>query len=211
MMSLPASREHRLLLDAGVDWDAVLREVNRGFDRAIGVMAIEDAAARAKAREAKKAADDEQQRKGREILDAGLLAFCRRAARGDGDPAELRRQATEIMTAFVLSDKSGFDVDITVARELSDECAITHHLTLLALALEIARADDGRYPTRLQSLLGRYVESLPVDPFSGKALIYRREGEGYVLYSVGRNLRDDGGRTSDDGDDCDDIVVRVAR
>ncbi len=211
MVRLPAPREHRLLLAAGVDWDAVLMEVNRGIDRAVAVMRVDDAAARAKAREAMKAEDDRQQRKGRRILDEELPALCRRVARGGGDPAELRRRATEIMTAVALSDESGFDVDITIARELSHEWMIGRHLTLLALALDIARAEHGRYPERLESLVGRYVESLPVDPFSGKALIYRREGEGYVLYSVGRNLRDDGGRSSEDGADFDDIVVRVVR
>ncbi|NLF29726.1 MAG: hypothetical protein GX591_02425 [Planctomycetes bacterium] len=101
------------------------------------------------------------------------------------------------------------DFNPTYARDLLEKNVASHQLTLLALALEIGRAEQGRYPTRLESLVGRYVEAVPVDPFSGRALIYRREGEGYVVYSIGPNLRDDGGRTSDDGEDCDDIVVRV--
>jgi len=213
MVRLPDPREHRLLLDAGVDWDAVLRQVNRDFDRMVAVMAIDDAAARAKANDAMKAEKDRQQSRVRRILDEDLPAFCRLAAQGGGDRAQLRRQATEIMTAFAVSDASGFDVPITRAREISDQGATAHQLILLALALDIARAEHGQYPQNLESLMGRYIESLPVDPFSGKgkALIYRREGEGYVLYSVGWNLRDDGGRSSEDGADFDDIVVRVVR
>lgn len=36
--------------------------------------------------------------------------------------------------------------------------------------------------------------SLPLDPYTDKPLLYRREGRGFVLYSVGRNFKDDGGR-----------------
>ena len=44
-----------------------------------------------------------------------------------------------------------------------------------------------------------------------------RQGEGYLLYSVGENGKDDGGRgdadrdPKDPKDQCDDIVVRVPR
>jgi len=144
-----------------------------------------------------------------EQLDERLGAFCRLAEQGGGDPAERRRQATEIMTAFALGGESMADFNPTYARDLLEKNVASHQLTLLALALEIGRAEQGRYPTRLESLVGRYVESLPLDPFSGKGLVYRRQGEGNVVYSIGPNLRDDGGRTSDDGEDCDDIVVRA--
>lgn len=32
------------------------------------------------------------------------------------------------------------------------------------------------------------------DPFSGKPFAYRREGSGFCLYSIGPNLKDDGGK-----------------
>jgi hypothetical protein len=35
---------------------------------------------------------------------------------------------------------------------------------------------------------------LQTDYFSGKNFVYRRNGEGFILYSVGANRRDDGGR-----------------
>ncbi|MFW6146286.1 MAG: hypothetical protein ACOC7R_03025, partial [Planctomycetota bacterium] len=82
-LTLPGFREHRLLLDAGVDWDVVFRDVNQSLDRAIGFMAL-DAAARAKARDAPADDSHEQQRKRGKILDEGLSAFCRQASQGDG-------------------------------------------------------------------------------------------------------------------------------
>jgi hypothetical protein len=43
-------------------------------------------------------------------------------------------------------------------------------------------------------------------------LRYRLEGEGYLLYSVGANGKDDGAKSYEDrkkGEDWDDLVVRV--
>jgi len=51
---------------------------------------------------------------------------------------------------------------------------------------------------------------LPTDPFSGKPFVYRREGAGFLIYSWGPNLKDDGGKvgkTQDEGD----IVMRCGR
>jgi len=50
---------------------------------------------------------------------------------------------------------------------------------------------------------------LPVDPFSGKDLVYKRVGKGFQVYSISGNLRDDGGvPPKDHGDrDSGDIVV----
>ena len=47
----------------------------------------------------------------------------------------------------------------------------------------------------------------PVDPFTGKPLEYRREGDGFLIYSAGPDGRDDGG--SRDG--SADLVIRVSK
>jgi len=43
------------------------------------------------------------------------------------------------------------------------------------------------------------------DPFSGKPLLIRRTDSGWVVYSVGKNLQDDGGKL----DDQSDVGVRI--
>ena len=61
----------------------------------------------------------------------------------------------------------------------------------------------------------KYVAAVPKDIFSGGELNYRQKGDGYLLYSVGPNGTDDGGRNQWDNPDdaklsgCDDIAVRV--
>lgn len=66
---------------------------------------------------------------------------------------------------------------------------VERDLALTALALCSSRA-GGAYPEKLADLKGFVA---PVDQFTGEPLIYRRKGAGYVLYSVGENLKDDGG------------------
>jgi hypothetical protein len=68
-------------------------------------------------------------------------------------------------------------------------------LAQTAIALEKFRSDHAnRYPDALTELTPNYLPSVPADPFDGKPLRYRKTGEGYVLYSIGRNLKDDGGK-----------------
>ena len=81
--------------------------------------------------------------------------------------------------------------------------------TRLALALAAYKADAEKYPARLAELEPKYVKAVRPDVFSGKGLIYKPKGEGYILYGVGENGEDDGGRSRDDTPPGDDLVIRV--
>ena len=83
-------------------------------------------------------------------------------------------------------------------------------LTKLAFALAAYHADHGSYPAKLSDLMPKYVNALPKDIFTGSDLHYRREGNGYLLYSVGVNGKDDGGKGEEDaknGESWDDLTV----
>ena len=81
-----------------------------------------------------------------------------------------------------------------------------------ALAVERYRLEHGRLPTQLEELVPTYLTAVPVDPVDGQPLRYRHEDEGFVLYSIGRNLIDDGGHGFRDADnEDDDIVFSVLR
>jgi hypothetical protein len=64
-------------------------------------------------------------------------------------------------------------------------------------AVERYRLRHGRIPQTLQYLLPDFLDELPVDPINGGALRYLRKGDGsYLIYSIGWNELDDGGRGS---------------
>lgn len=76
----------------------------------------------------------------------------------------------------------------------------------IMVAVELYQRERGRYPASLDALVPEYLEVLPRDPFSDDAFRYRRfkddedpKGRGYLLYSVGRDGEDNGGRLHDDG------------
>jgi hypothetical protein len=69
----------------------------------------------------------------------------------------------------------------------------TLELTRLAAALAVYRVEHNAYPEKLDDLEPRELNQLPVDLYNGKSFLYRRDGMGYLLYSVGANGADDGG------------------
>lgn len=78
-----------------------------------------------------------------------------------------------------------------------------------ALALTAYKAKAGSYPDRLDALVPEYLPRVPTDPFSGKPLRYKRDGDAAVVYSVGRDLTDDGGRPAEPGKSTGDLVFRL--
>ena len=71
--------------------------------------------------------------------------------------------------------------------EAREECLRT------VLACERFRRKTGAYPETLKGLVPEYLEEVSHDPYSGDTLQYSRERE--IVWSVGENLRDDGGTT----------------
>jgi len=66
---------------------------------------------------------------------------------------------------------------------------------LCAVAAERYRLKHGDWPASLQELADKgWIESVPIDPFDGKPLRYKRTpGQGVIIYSVSANGVDDGG------------------
>ena len=78
----------------------------------------------------------------------------------------------------------------------------TRHLahlrvTQTALAVERYRLAKGHLPQSLDNLVPAYMEAVPIDPFDGRSLKYRTLESGFVVYSVGYDLTDDGGAERD--------------
>lgn len=80
----------------------------------------------------------------------------------------------------------------------------------LAFALAEYKLANGVYPQKLADLSPKYQTAIPDDLFTGKPLVYKPTKDGYLLYSVGADGKDDGGKThGDEPYGCDDLVVRV--
>jgi hypothetical protein len=62
-----------------------------------------------------------------------------------------------------------------------------------AAAIALFRARHGKLPDRIEELVPEVLPEVPRDPWTDAPLVYKREGNGFVVYSVGKNLFDDGG------------------
>jgi len=67
-------------------------------------------------------------------------------------------------------------------------------LTRIGLALEACHAETGAYPENLNAVATDLGGAVPVDPFTGQGYVYLPQGGSFILYSLGENGRDDGGR-----------------
>jgi len=79
------------------------------------------------------------------------------------------------------------------ASQKRDQAVAEIGLCRVVMALKAYKFERNVYPDTLNELQQSLDWTLPEDPFSGEAFVYQRRGEGFVLYSFGRDLDDDGG------------------
>jgi len=80
----------------------------------------------------------------------------------------------------------------------------------LVVALERYRRVHAAYPESLDALVPGRLDSVPEDPFTGSAFVYKRVDKDYQLYSLGWGQSDDGGATIPEGrsrSHSDDVVI----
>jgi hypothetical protein len=70
--------------------------------------------------------------------------------------------------------------------------ALARSLAVL-IAVERYRQANSHWPDRLDELKPSFLKEVPLDPFDGKPLRYRRLADGVIVYSVGEDRTDDGG------------------
>jgi len=76
---------------------------------------------------------------------------------------------------------------------------VHERLLMTELALRCYQSEKSRLPAALGELVPSYLSKVPEDPFSGRPLIYRLQGQNWLLYSVGLDGSDDGGKPAGPG------------
>jgi hypothetical protein len=118
----------------------------------------------------------------------------------------LRKQRMGIPTTLALALPAVSAYPIKAA-----EGDARHRLALLAAAMTACRIKTGALPENLDKLSPKFIETIPTDPFDGKPLrmIRTKEG-GAILYSIGPDLKDDGGKAFDTDKRTGDMTFRLA-
>jgi hypothetical protein len=95
-------------------------------------------------------------------------------------------------------------------KALANEAACSAALRSAQTALAIERyrsRNGGKIPEKLEALVPQLIASVPQDPFDGRPLRYVKLENGYAVYSVGSNGKDDGAVSKG----ALDVVFRVER
>jgi hypothetical protein len=174
------------------DWEVACREGNEWFDQlqeAMNDPELESRQTRLAAIEAKISERDEK-------AFWGLLTV-------QNEQTELAGEL--IAYALIVLD----DLPVEVYGEAPARAAQERVNLRVALALAAYRADNESYPAKLAELKPKYLDSIPEDSYSGKELHYRLTEEGYLLFSVGRIGKDDGGNFYGGEPEGDDLRIRM--
>lgn len=182
---------------ARADWDAALRLGNTTFDRLVAAMRLPTRVERTQALEA---VSDEIE----------LTSPFSRGRQKDEFLDTLRnedpRAVAHALGGLMLSIFAPPFEQLHTAQDQGDA---RFGLLRIGLALAAYRAEHDGYPDDLDALAPGILPEIPSDPFSDRPFVYRKEGQGYVVYSVGWNTTDDGGRDKQDQPPGDDLVIRV--
>jgi hypothetical protein len=154
------------------DWNAVLRAVNRGFDRFVAAARAPTAAERKRLLQAWEAEVQAADKK------AGTSGINEALAVKVGSLSRLGRQLEGIAIGEAFDD-----------------------LGRIAVALAGYRAEKRAFPATLALLAPSWLKRLPLDPLGPRPFIYARKDGGYVLYSLSLDGKPDKGAGAERGDD----------
>ena len=177
-----------------LEWDTVLLKMNPWYDGFVAASRQKTFKARTEALAAHGRRTEEfaaRVRKPRSFLQSVLRYFR--------DPTE---EIGNVLATLLLPA-------VSRVVELRDRGTAESDLAVVAMALAAYRAEKKAYPDKLSQLAPGYLKKVPDDLFIDKPFGYTRKGKGYVLYSVGENMKYDGEKKEDDDKERDDIVVRV--
>jgi hypothetical protein len=86
----------------------------------------------------------------------------------------------------------------TLSIERTSDSGLRCRGELVAVAAGVAcerhRQRTGQWPGSLEAIPKDILPAVPTDPFTGKAITFRRLADGIIVYSVGPDSQDDGGR-----------------
>jgi hypothetical protein len=179
-----------------IDWNIVMREGNRIYDRFDTSMKLESYQDR---RKAMMKIEEELKLVRNNVSAKGFIL----AAVTEGSTGKaIGKMMGNVLSALLLPALSAVD-------KAHNRSVQNRENLLLAFALADWKAQHDTYPKTLNELVPDFVSMPSGDAFSEKPLTYRREGDGFIFYSVGVNEIDENGQSYDDEPRGDDLVIRL--
>jgi hypothetical protein len=165
------------------DWNAIMATLNSYYDRIRDAFGEKD---RRAVREALGAVDREVEERAERVkaLKPWKLILMRLLGRLFHDT--MNRIMTDMMVTLMIKPTA-------MLSDFGDALRMRFDLSRLVYALAAYHRDRGAYPETLDALAPGYLAKVPVDLFTGEALRYERNGDGFRAYSLGPDGKDDQG------------------
>jgi hypothetical protein len=186
-------------LKNSIDWNEPLRVGNGWYDRMAAAARIPDRLAR---HEATAQFESEMKKLGNRKQASDLIVdfFSKRNMQEFLTP----RVTNVLLTLMIPS--------FGAIMNAYDTMILQGKMTDVAFALAEYRADHKQYPETLAELVPKYLKEIPGDTFnkSGGSIGFRREADAYAMWSASYDGIDSKGRSREEDEISDDIVLRPA-
>jgi hypothetical protein len=186
-----------------MDWDLFFARANKGYDRVVESL-------RAPTPEARNQLGDQLARSKEQIVTWATTQSRKIDLTGtprfpEGMSQDKKRRLASSIASGVLVGGVFLPVGIHRAVDIIEEANMHLELARVAAALRQHRLNKGKFPDNLAALQPDLLKEIPTDVFSSRPVRYQilGRGRGYRLYSVGRDMTDDG------GDAEKDVVIQV--
>jgi hypothetical protein len=198
----------RLANDPRLDWNEALRYYNSRHDQVLKVWNCPDPA---------------EQKELAKVFQRDLSASREKDLEMIFSE-DYARTATPVTLARHLVEMGGSQIsEVQLLEENEARRKVLCDLSRLALALAGYHAEHAAYPQAIADLCPKFLATASNDSFSDKPFRYKPEKDSYLLYSVGPNRIDDGGRNyfrdhetaeeferaTEEEKACDDIAIRM--
>lgn len=107
----------------------------------------------------------------------------------NNDPEKVLAEMTKNDPLWSILTPAVVKISNIYYRERTDSAAL-----IVTIAILRYKAEKNEYPASLEKLVAAgYIKEVPIDPFSGNPLVYKRTADNFILYGVGENFVDNGG------------------
>jgi hypothetical protein len=104
--------------------------------------------------------------------------------------------ATDFLSGNLLGGIFCRYITLSLSNVLEQKCSenVAQAATRILLAMKAYKLEKGKLPATLAELVPEYLDSVPLDDYDGQPMRYNATKK--VVYSVGKDLKDDGGSTT---------------
>lgn len=138
--------------------------------------------------------------------------------RATQEPIEKRAAAALVVGSRLSTMSKSYIISSLIIPTLGNviikdsEAIARQRCAVAVLGIEKYRLAAGNLPDKIEAIVPAQLPRIPLDPFDAKPLRYKKLAHGYIVYSIGHDLKDDGGNgEKNPTGDYKDVAIGIER